>query len=148
MPYTFKTLKKAYTVDSLYLEHPLSRTSLYLELKSRPLCVSCNLFFSLYLELSLSRTNFLVPCKFEIERFNCSYSRNIKSNAPAKHSQDTTGDSSVNVKLCDSIMKSPPDNHPHIYIYLFKVGEPVQHFCIFNILINSRNPPYVLTPIQ
>ena len=55
------------TVDSLYLEHPLSRTSLYLELKSRSLCVGCNLFFSLYLELSLSRTNFLVPSEFEIE---------------------------------------------------------------------------------
>ena len=36
------------TVDSL------SRTSLYLELKSRSLCVSCNPFFSLYLELSIS----------------------------------------------------------------------------------------------
>ena len=60
------------TVDSLYLEHPLSRTSLYLELKSQSLCVSCNLFFSLYLELSLSRTNFLVPCEFAIERINCS----------------------------------------------------------------------------
>ena len=59
------------TVDSLYLEHPLSRTSLYLELKSQSLCVSCNLFFSLYFELSLSRTNFLVPCEFEIERVNC-----------------------------------------------------------------------------
>ena len=52
------------TVDSLYLEHPLSRTS-------QSLCVSCDLFFSLYLELSLSRTNFLVPCEFEIERVNC-----------------------------------------------------------------------------
>ena len=60
-----------HTVDSLYLEHPLSRTSLYLELKSHSRCVSCNLFFSLYLELSLSRTNFLVPCEFEIERVNC-----------------------------------------------------------------------------
>ena len=68
-----KILEKAYenTVDSLYLEHPLSRTSLYVELKSQSLCVSCNLFFSLYLELSLSRTKFLVPCKFEIERVNC-----------------------------------------------------------------------------
>ena len=34
------------TVDSLYLKHPLSRTSLYLELNSRTLCVGCNLFFS------------------------------------------------------------------------------------------------------
>ena len=59
------------TVDSLYLEHPLSRTSLYLELKSQSLCVGCNLFFSLYLELSLSRSNSLVPWEFEIERVNC-----------------------------------------------------------------------------
>ena len=59
------------TVDSLYLEHPLSRTCLYLELKSQSLCVGCNLFFSLYLELSLPRTNSLVPCEFEIERVNC-----------------------------------------------------------------------------
>ena len=56
---------------SIYLEHPLSRPFLYLELKSRSLCVNCNLFFALYLELSLSRTNFLVPCEFEIERVNC-----------------------------------------------------------------------------
>ena len=62
-----------YTVDSLYLEHPLSRTSLYLELKSQSLCVSCNIFFSLYFEVSLSRTNFLVPCEFEIERVNCTH---------------------------------------------------------------------------
>ena len=47
------------TVDSLYLEHSLSRTSLYLELKSRSPCVGCNPFFSLYLELCLSRTNSL-----------------------------------------------------------------------------------------
>ena len=71
-----------FTVNSLYLEHPLSRTflhfehplsgtSLYLELKSRSLYVSCNLFFSLYLKLSLSRTNYLVPFEFEIERVNC-----------------------------------------------------------------------------
>ena len=60
-----------YTVYSLYLEDPLSRTSLYLELRSRSLCVGCNLFFSLYLELSLSRTNSLVPCEFEIERVDC-----------------------------------------------------------------------------
>ena len=60
-----------YTVDSPYFEHPLSRTSLCLELKCQPLCVGCNLFFSLYLELSLSRTNFLVPYDFEIERVNC-----------------------------------------------------------------------------
>ena len=60
------------TVDSLYLEHPLSRTSLYLELKSQSLCVSCNVFFSLYLELSLSRTNFLVPLRVrDKERANC-----------------------------------------------------------------------------
>ena len=65
------------TVDSLYLEHPLSRTSLYLELKSQSLCVGCNLLFSLYLELSLSRTNSLVPCEFEIERVNCA--RNIRN---------------------------------------------------------------------
>ena len=61
------------TVDSLYLEYPLSRTSLFLELKSQSLCVSCNLFFSLYLKLSLSRTNFRDPCEFEIERVNCIY---------------------------------------------------------------------------
>ena len=60
------------TVDSFYLEHPLSRTSLYLELKSQSLCIGCNLFISLYLELSLSQTNSLVPCEFEIERVNCS----------------------------------------------------------------------------
>ena len=60
-----------YTDDSFYLEHSPSRTSFYLQLKSRTLCVGCNLFFSLYLELSLSRTNFLVPCEFEIERVNC-----------------------------------------------------------------------------
>ena len=60
-----------YTVDSRYLEQPLSRTSLYLELKSQSLCVGCNLFFSLYLELSLSRTNSQVPCEFNIERVNC-----------------------------------------------------------------------------
>ena len=34
------------TVDSLYLEHSLSRTSLYVELMSRSLRVGCNLFFS------------------------------------------------------------------------------------------------------
>ena len=51
-----KLHKNAYiTVDSLYLEHPLSRTSLYVELMSRSLCVGCNLFSlsisnSLYLE--------------------------------------------------------------------------------------------------
>ena len=64
--------RKGYTVDSLYLEHPLSQTSFYFELKSQFLCVGCNLFFSFYLELSLSRTNFLDPCEFEIERVNCS----------------------------------------------------------------------------
>ena len=37
--------------------------------------------------------------------FATSHSRNIKSNAPTEHSQDTTADYSVNVKLCDSIMK-------------------------------------------
>jgi hypothetical protein len=52
-------------------QHPLSRTSLYLKLKSQSLYVSWNLFFSLYLKLSLSRTNFLVPCEFEIERVSC-----------------------------------------------------------------------------
>ena len=63
--------KTSTTVDSLYLELSLSRTSLYLGLKYRSLSVGCNLFFSLYLELALSRTNSLVPCKFEIERVNC-----------------------------------------------------------------------------
>ena len=43
-------------IQTLYLEQPLSRTSLYLELRSRSLCVGCNLFFSLYFELSLSRS--------------------------------------------------------------------------------------------
>ena len=63
-----------YTVDSLYLEHPLSRTSLYLELKgTETLCIGCNLFFSLYLELSIYRTNFLVPCEFVIESVNCMF---------------------------------------------------------------------------
>ena len=37
------------------------------------LCIGCNLLFSLYLELSLSRTNSLVPYEFEIERVNCIY---------------------------------------------------------------------------
>ena len=41
----------SYTVDSLYFKHPLSRTSLYIELMPRSLCVDCNLFF-----LSLTRT--------------------------------------------------------------------------------------------
>ena len=49
------------TVDSLYLEHPLSRTSLDLEQFSRCLSIDSSLIFS------LSRTNTLVPCKFEIE---------------------------------------------------------------------------------
>ena len=61
-----KTPNSGTTVDSLYLEHPLSRTSLYLELNSQSLCVGYNLFLSLYLELSLSRKNSLVPCEFEI----------------------------------------------------------------------------------
>ena len=66
-----RTGKKQCTVDSLYLEHPLSRTSLYVELKSQSLCLGCNMFLSLYLELSLSRTNSLIPCEFEIERVSC-----------------------------------------------------------------------------
>ena len=49
----------------------LSRISLHLELKSQSFGVGCNLFLSLYLEVSLSRTNFLVPSEFEIERVNC-----------------------------------------------------------------------------
>ena len=61
------------TTVTLYFEHPLSRASLYLELKSQSLYVGCNLFFSLYLELSLSRSNFLAPCEFEIVRVNCIY---------------------------------------------------------------------------
>ena len=53
--YASLILESDYTVDSLYLKHPLSRTYLYLELKSQSLCVDCNLFFlsisnSLYLE--------------------------------------------------------------------------------------------------
>ena len=48
------------TVDSLYLEHPLSRTKV-----SVPLCRLQPIF------LSLSRTNSLVPCEFEIERVSC-----------------------------------------------------------------------------
>ena len=73
-----------YTVDSLYLEHPLSRTSLYLELKSQSLCVSCNLFFSLYLELSLSRTPLYLEPKFwsrsinSLSISNFSMSRNLQ----------------------------------------------------------------------
>ena len=55
------------TVDSLYLEHPLSRTALNLEQFSRSLFIDSSLIFSLYLELSLSRTNSLVPCEFDIE---------------------------------------------------------------------------------
>ena len=59
---------------SYHLQLPLSiSNTLYLELKSRSLCVGCNLFFSLYLKLSLSRTNSLVPCEFERERVNCIY---------------------------------------------------------------------------
>ena len=56
----------------LQLTHSISNT-LYLDLvpKSQSLCVGCNLFFSLYLELSLYLTNTLVPCEFEIERVNC-----------------------------------------------------------------------------
>ena len=56
------------TVDSRYLEPPLSRTSLYLEQFFRSLSIDSSLIFSLYLELSLSRTNSLVTCEFEIER--------------------------------------------------------------------------------
>ena len=41
------------TVDSLYLEHPLSQTSLYLELKSQSLYADCNLSFSLSGTLSI-----------------------------------------------------------------------------------------------
>ena len=63
-------LHKIHTVDSLYLGHPLSRTSLCRELKSRSLCVGYHLFFSLYLELSLSRINSIFHCEFEIERVN------------------------------------------------------------------------------
>ena len=53
----------------------LSNT-LYLELLSieqffRSLSIDSSLIFSLYLELSLSRTNSLVPCEFEIERVHC-----------------------------------------------------------------------------
>ena len=40
---------------------------------SRSHCVGCNLFFSLYLELSLSRTNSLVPCEFKCQL--CFYMR-------------------------------------------------------------------------
>ena len=36
------------TVDSLYLENPLSPTSLYLELKSRSFCVDCKGTFTYY----------------------------------------------------------------------------------------------------
>ena len=59
------------TVNSLYLEHLISRTSLYLEQFSRSLSINSSLIFSLYLEFSLSRTNSLVPCEFEIERVHC-----------------------------------------------------------------------------
>ena len=58
-------------VITLHLEHPLSSTSLYLEQFSRSLSIDSSLIFSLYLELSLSRTNSLVPCEFEIERVHC-----------------------------------------------------------------------------
>ena len=45
--------------------------------------------------------------------FTTSCSENFISNAPAEHLQDTTEDSTVKVKLCDStIMESSPDNHP------------------------------------
>ena len=42
------------TVDSLYLEQPLSRTSLYLQLKSQSLCVT---YFSLSISSSLYISN-------------------------------------------------------------------------------------------
>ena len=60
-----------YTVDSLYLDYSLSRLSLYLELISGSPYGHSRLFFFLYLELSISRTKFLVPWEFEIERFHC-----------------------------------------------------------------------------
>ena len=63
--------------NTYYSGLSLSRTSLFVELMSRSLCVGCILFFSLYLELSLSRTNSLVPCEFEIERVNCSTTTTI-----------------------------------------------------------------------
>ena len=67
----FKKQSKWYTVNSLYLERPLSWTSLYIKLKFMFLCIGCNLLFSLYLELSLSRTNSMVPSEFDVERANC-----------------------------------------------------------------------------
>ena len=42
------------TVHSLYLEHPLSRTSLYVELNYRSLCLGCNLFSYLSRTLRIS----------------------------------------------------------------------------------------------
>ena len=43
--------------------------------------------------------------------FATSCSENIISNAPAEHHQDTTEDCTAKVKLCDSTLKSAPDNH-------------------------------------
>ena len=52
-------------MDSLYLEHPLSRTSLYLEQFSRSLSIDSSLIFSLYLArtLSLYLNKFLGPLR-------------------------------------------------------------------------------------
>ena len=50
------------------------------------------------------------------------------SKAMHQPSQDTTEDSSVNVKLCDSIMKSPPDNHTHTAEYSFSPGKSKQRY--------------------
>ena len=67
------------TVDSLYLEHPLSRTFFYPEQFSRSLSIDSSLIFSLYLELSLSRTNSLVPCEFDRERVHCIFNKQLLS---------------------------------------------------------------------
>ena len=57
-----------YSGLSLSQTPSISNFSLYLEQFSRSLSIDSSLIFSLYLELSLSRTNSLVPCEFEIER--------------------------------------------------------------------------------
>ena len=64
------------TVDSIYLDYPLSRISLYLEVMPRSLYGHSNLFSFLYLELSLCRSFSLVPCKVEIVS-QCFFSRKI-----------------------------------------------------------------------
>ena len=65
---SFKSIYASlYTVDSFYLRLPFSNKNLgsyYYDFYKNKLFP--------YVELSLLLTNFLVPCQFEIERFQCS----------------------------------------------------------------------------